>query len=67
MSPQSPDGGDSTGEQEPGPYYYYLETIFSNIQELSLNEKDFHPEKKFITGHQRLANQSLIKNLHTQP
>jgi len=30
------------------PYYYYLEVSFNEVQSLSLKEKDFNPEKKFI-------------------
>ena len=42
-APQS--AGDET---EVPTYYYYLEVLFTQVQPLTLKEKDFNPENKFI-------------------
>ena len=38
-----------TGSEEVTQYYYYVEVDFRNIKPLSVKEKDFNPERKFIT------------------
>jgi hypothetical protein len=35
-------------EAEVTTYYYYLEVLFTQVQPLTLKEKDFNPENKFI-------------------
>jgi hypothetical protein len=35
-------------EDKPDNYYYYLEVLFTQVQSLELNEKNFNPESKFI-------------------
>lgn len=41
-------GNNKGDEEEITSYYYYLEVLFTQVQPLALQKKDFNPENKFI-------------------
>jgi hypothetical protein len=43
--------GEGSDDETVDTWYYYLEVLFTQVDLLGLNEKDFHPENKFIEVH----------------